>query len=142
MKKKDIERLGRLESENTKYCSKCKIVKPLFEFNIKSNGRKLAQSHCIECDNKKNKENGIFRDFGITLKDYDKMLEKQNGGCKICGTKEIGHKRQGRFCVDHNHKTGKIRGLLCTNCNRLLGAAKDDIEILTKAITYLTESKS
>ena len=75
------------------------------------------------------------RYYGITLKDYYKILEDQGGVCAICGTDKAGGK--GRFHIDHCHKTSEIRGLLCHNCNLLLGHAKDSIKILIKAIKYL-----
>jgi len=73
--------------------------------------------------------------YGITLEQYDDMLKDQEYVCKICGTDKLGG--QGRFKVDHDHITGKIRGLLCNLCNRGLGYFKDNIEFLTRAIQYL-----
>ncbi len=134
--KKRQEELDKIETEDTKLCSKCKKIKSLFEFNFSPVARKFARTICSKCE----KENGILRKYGITLKDYDAMLEKQNGKCKICGTKKLA-KDQGRFCVDHDHITSKIRGLLCYNCNHMLGNAKDDIKILASAIQYLTDSR-
>lgn len=74
--------------------------------------------------------------FGITLEQYDSMLKDQDFGCAICGTTDFG-KRRKYFHVDHNHKTGKVRGLLCNNCNAMLGMAKDDSNILESGIKYL-----
>ena len=73
--------------------------------------------------------------YGLTLEDYDYMLENQNEGCAICGTKDTGKWKH--FCVDHNHKTGEVRGLLCHKCNLGLGALNDDLDIIKKAIVYL-----
>ena len=72
--------------------------------------------------------------FGITIQDYDEMLESQNGGCKICGGKD----KSFRLAVDHCHGTGKIRGLLCSKCNRGIGCFKDSTDLLRKAIEYLS----
>jgi hypothetical protein len=58
--------------------------------------------------------------YGITIDDYDKMLLAQGGGCKMCGAKTGGPKRQ-RFAVDHCHTTGKVRGLLRVKCNVAVG---------------------
>lgn len=64
--------------------------------------------------------------FNLTLEEYDKMFEAQNGVCAICGLPEIAR----RLAVDHDHKTGKIRGLLCANCNISLGwYEKNKIEV-------------
>jgi len=78
--------------------------------------------------------------YGITLKDYDSMLHSQNGCCKICGI----HHTKVHFglVVDHNHKNGEVRGLLCGKCNTGIGNLQDSIEILQKAITYLEENGS
>ena len=130
-----------LEDKDTKYCTVCKEVKPLSEFAIHPTRRKFSFSQCRECDNKRSKRKNIKQKYNITLEDYDKIFEKQSGKCKICGTKKIGYKNRGRFCVDHDHETGKIRGLLCVNCNLLLGHAKDDIKILALAIQYLTDAQ-
>ena len=82
---------------------------------------------------------------GLTLEEYDAMLEKQGGVCAICkNTLPKRIKRGGEvklFCVDHDHKTGENRGLLCDDCNLMLGFAKDRVEILEAAIEYLKEYK-
>lgn len=67
------------------------------------------------------------------------MLKKQNGGCAICKSKVSGGK--GAFHVDHCHKTGKIRGLLCHFCNVGLGVFKDDVKTLSVAIAYLKKNE-
>lgn len=81
----------------------------------------------------------LKKSFGITLEQYDEMVENQNGLCAICGNINInGH----RLCVDHNHKTGKIRALLCNHCNHLLGCAKENVTVLQSAINYLHDYSS
>ena len=65
--------------------------------------------------------NGWLRHrYGITVDDFDRMLRDQDGKCAICGTTEPGGRR-GVFAVDHDHQTGRVRGLLCFPCNRRLG---------------------
>jgi len=71
---------------------------------------------------------------GITQDEYDEMLKNQKGMCAICGQKKF-------LVIDHNHITQKIRGLLCFQCNNLLGFAEDNIETLKHAIDYI-ENKS
>lgn len=73
--------------------------------------------------------------------DYNQMLESQNYRCAICGDEGNKENRFRKLSIDHDHKTGKVRGLLCSNCNFLLGQAKDDIGILRNAITYLEENQ-
>jgi hypothetical protein len=80
--------------------------------------------------------NSLKFHYGITLDDYNLMLEKQGGVCAICGGVEI-NKRQKRLFVDHNHITGKVRGLLCLNCNTVVGHCKEDVSYLAKAIEYI-----
>lgn len=78
----------------------------------------------------------LRRWYGMSLEDYHSLLASQGGVCKICGATEPGRKAW-RFSVDHNHETGVIRGLLCINCNVLLGAAREDLSILASAGLYL-----
>lgn len=59
--------------------------------------------------------------YGITQLDYLRMLEEQDGKCKICSCIDFGDKRNRHFHVDHSHETGKVRGLLCSRCNTKLG---------------------
>ena len=81
------------------------------------------------------KENG----FNITLKEYRALLKKQNGRCAICGTDKLA-KTKNRLSIDHCHKTGTVRGLLCHHCNFGLGHFQDNPELLMKAIRYLGNS--
>lgn len=85
-------------------------------------------------------KNSLKHKHGLTLEQYDEMLEKQNGVCALCHTSEKGKNRWGgfrRLAVDHDHKTGEIRGLLCQNCNMGIGYFDDDPAILAEAIRYL-----
>jgi hypothetical protein len=77
--------------------------------------------------------------FGITKDDYNTLLESQNGTCAICQQPETAVNQWGtiKLAVDHCHKTGKVRGLLCRNCNTSIGKLKESTEILQRAINYL-----
>ena len=77
----------------------------------------------------------LKKGFNITLEQYDKILVKQNFKCAICNKHMSEFKRA--LAVDHDHETGKIRGLLCRNCNAILGYAGDNPKILLEAIDYL-----
>lgn len=82
----------------------------------------------------------IEKKFGINYEEYDRMMEEQEGVCAICGCPET--KENAKYlAVDHDHNTGKIRGLLCNNCNRALGLLKDDVLVLQNAINYLNKNK-
>lgn len=74
--------------------------------------------------------------YGITVEDYEKLFKAQKGKCAICGTSDPGQGKK-HLCVDHCHKTGKVRGLLCHQCNRALGLLSDSAKILEKSIKYL-----
>lgn len=78
----------------------------------------------------------LRRAYGVSQSDYDRALAEQGGVCKICGTAQPGGNHQ-HFQVDHDHTTHVFRGLLCMDCNRLLGAARDDRSILSSADLYL-----
>lgn len=80
----------------------------------------------------------LMKSYGITPEYYDEILEKQNFCCAICRIEESKCPR--RLFVDHNHKNGKVRGLLCITCNFLLGYSKDDIEILFNAVSYIQDN--
>lgn len=75
--------------------------------------------------------------YGINLAVYNEMVSSQGGFCKICGSAEPGRKGSTRLVVDHCHKTGKVRGLLCHLCNAGIGLLRDEITILEKALLYL-----
>ncbi len=68
------------------------------------------------------------------------MLLAQDGCCAICKSSDPGRKKSQWFCVDHDHKTGEVRGLLCNSCNAGLGFLKDSIETLAQAIIYLKQA--
>jgi hypothetical protein len=97
---------------------------------------------CLKTRQQPHKEKSRFkRNFKLTIDQYNKILINQNYVCAICEKKEDKihriTKEITRLSVDHCHKTGKIRGLLCRRCNLMLGNALDSIEILKKGISYL-----
>lgn len=104
--------------------------------------KKIVCRYCKQCTLSAN----IRRKYqGMNdLNDYDKLLKLQNDSCAMCkGQNQT--TRNGkikRFSIDHCHKTGKVRGLLCSFCNSLIGYAKDDTTILQAAIDYLKASEN
>lgn len=78
----------------------------------------------------------LMKQFGLTPDDYDRMLKDQNGCCAICGSDKSGN-RSKNFMIDHDHGTGKVRGLLCRRCNQAIGAFDDNPDLLRKAADYL-----
>jgi hypothetical protein len=80
--------------------------------------------------------------YGVSPADYEGMLRRQDGRCAICGDPP-GSRRTGcspKFDIDHCHKTGSVRGLLCGPCNRGLGHFRDDLDTLRKAVAFLERS--
>ena len=80
-----------------------------------------------------------LRAYGLTVADYEALVEKQGGRCACCGATEPGRGHV-RWCVDHDHKTGQIRGLLCHRCNAGIGLLGDDLESVMRAVVYLQRS--
>jgi hypothetical protein len=80
------------------------------------------------------REKEFKRKYNLTLEDIDERLIRQNHQCLLCGKSLVETKR----CIDHNHETGKVRGILCTRCNTGLGYFRDDPVFLSQAIAYLS----
>lgn len=123
-------------------CAQCGVYKPLNQFHNHKICLYGVESTCKACRLQKRREYSRkyperIRDtdlrmrYGITIADYQAMYERQGGKCAICGTSEE------KLVVDHNHKTGKVRELLCHLCNAMIGCAREDIAILTAAVAYL-----
>ncbi len=113
----------------------CKEYKPLSEFW--KHGR---ENYCKAC--KKLKRNPevykrayLKHFYNLPLEKYNKMFEEQNGCCAICNGHQSTFKKA--LHVDHDHETGKIRGLLCNSCNKGIGFLLDDSKILLSASQYL-----
>jgi len=94
---------------------------------------------CRDCLAEKGQESQQRR-HGLTAQEFQVLLQKQNGRCAICGVREGHRSVRGRVCqlaVDHDHRTGLIRGLLCNSCNRGLGRFKDSVALIEAAARYL-----
>ncbi len=108
-----------------------------------SNADKAAYQRKWRTDNPvKAKSHNLKRAYGITLEQYDAMLLQQDGNCAICRKPEHVLNKEGKrraLAVDHCHDTKKVRGLLCTNCNKGIGHFSDDPLRLCAAITYLSD---
>jgi hypothetical protein len=123
-----------------------------------SNKRHLGRNRCKECYNKtrksfakpnsrKSKNNQLKYRFGITLVYAERMLADQGHTCKICRREiEFGFEkkvpRHRLACIDHCHNTGKVRDIICHNCNAALGLVKDNKTTLTNMIKYLNAHES
>ena len=158
--KKDYKPKSRkiLQTSGTKICTKCGIEKDIDQFHtMKSQYKrktdeeittyKYKRNECKKCCLKKGykwrednpdqvKSQRLNQKYGISLLEKANLFEEQNCSCAICGTAEP-KGRHKTFHVDHCHKTGNIRGLLCHSCNTALGHFKDDPDIIHKAWIYL-----
>lgn len=86
------------------------------------------------------REYHLMKTYNMTIEDWNEMYKKQNGCCAICGIHQMNIPNNGKLHVDHNHKTGKVRGLLCSRCNQVLGLFDEDVERMQNAYDYLTIS--
>lgn len=114
-----------------KYCRKCKG-----SFNPQS----PSQLYCGDaCATRAAQDRYYIRNYGIDADHWETMFSKQNGVCFICETEGFTMKEHhsAKLMVDHCHVTGKVRGLLCHNCNRALGLLKDDRKAIQRALDYL-----
>lgn len=86
----------------------------------------------------------IKRKYGLEANTYIALLQKQNFKCAICNKKEVitNKTKTWNLAIDHDHTNGKVRGLLCSQCNLGLGKFKDDITLLQRAVNYLDVSKN
>lgn len=121
-------------------CKKCNETKSTTSF-YKNRSKKFGISQwCKDCHKadkiaiaKADRKYRIKKFYGLKEEDINALLRSQNGLCLICRDYLTNP------CVDHDHKTGKIRGLLCSVCNRVLGLLHDDITLLQNAISYLQQ---
>lgn len=114
-----------------KECKYCKTI-----FKPKAPSHKYC---CQQCADKAWSNNYLKNNYKITQQEYEKLEEKQNHTCAICKTSGFKMREHHfkKLVVDHCHTTGKVRGLLCHNCNRALGLLKDSKSALQNAINYL-----
>ena len=137
----------------TKTCSACKEQLQIDSFGKLKETKDGLNRRCKDCMNAANKRTQAknpegFRtqrrtswlkiNYGITPADYDKMEKDQEGKCGICESENMGTKR-GYWSVDHCHTSGKVRGLLCSTCNKAIGQLGDTKEALQKAVDYLNK---
>ena len=105
-----------------------------FKSNTKENRSEVYKRYHMN-NKTKTREYKVKKNYGITLDEVHQMFDKQEGKCAICGKHQDELKEI--LGVDHNHKTNKVRGLLCHKCNRGLGHFNDNIKLLEQAINYL-----
>lgn len=97
---------------------------------VQNNGKK----YCSQCNNDRNRGYKLKKNYGMTEADFEVMLASQNRCCAICGTDDHNSRN---WHIDHDHATGKVRGILCGGCNHGLGNFIDNVKLLIKAAMYL-----
>lgn len=157
------------QNKDVRKCRKCLVEQSLLSFpffNIKRNERGYTCNPCMNILNKqryldkkeeillkskdyyrrnvaktylRNRRNVLRKKFGLSWEDYLTLVKKCKNKCEICGTPQEDLKR--RLAVDHNHLTGRIRGMLCLPCNQAIGMLKSDIgvNLLKAAIKYINK---
>jgi hypothetical protein len=145
---------------DSRECGTCRAVKSYADFTPRGtvDGVKVYKSKCKACcatamrkwakDNperhsKTRHEREMRETYGIDPSRYWRMLKEQDGKCAICRQEQSARHASGtiyRLSVDHCHDTGRVRGLLCNNCNRAIGLLKDRVDLLKSAIDYLKGS--
>lgn len=121
----------------TKICTKCRKKRYINEYYFRED-RGRADSICKRCirSYRRNTPNNVWL-YGLTINDYALLVEKQNGLCAICYSRD----RMRRLSVDHDHGTNKVRGLLCLHCNSGLAYFNDNPNMMLNAIIYLAKNK-
>jgi len=135
-----------------KTCAKCGETKELKEFGKRRNTKDRRRGVCKDCQstytkkyrerNKdKVKDSQLMSVYGITLAERDSMFEEQDGECAICKREMVRDRgpAENHCCIDHDHDSGKVRGLLCLKCNTGIGMLKDNPKVLRAAADYLEE---
>ncbi|MFC8078689.1 endonuclease VII domain-containing protein [Streptomyces sp. NPDC057307] len=113
-----------------KRCPQCGEVKSYAEWELNPTSSDGYASYCKLCRAQRNQESYFKRKYGITMAERDEMISSQMGICVICLSAPAAH-------VDHCHETGRVRGVLCFNCNSAIGKLGDDPDTLRRAIAYL-----
>lgn len=128
-------------------CGSCSGEFPETEFHKQPTGRAGRHSYCRDCANTKQRLTRVRNHtpeqkrkwllkgrYNLTPEDVERMLQEQNGLCGIC------RKEMPKPCIDHCHKSGVVRGLLCKGCNLRLGVI-DNEEYVLAALVYLQKSR-
>lgn len=142
-----------------KTCKSCGDIKRNSEFSKRKLSPDGLQNECKQCrkalckewrakaENTRNRRKHSYKHkYSISMEEYNEMFIGQRGLCMICENPESTKNRKtGQtqwLAVDHDHETGKVRGLLCGSCNRALGLFKDETENLKRAIKYLKKQRN
>ena len=135
------------EMKKCRVCHQQKSKTDFYKCGRKGGNPEARHTECKECakarvkarheaDPDKARDAHLKRTYGISLADFNRMVLSQGNKCACCGTNEPGG-RFDQWCVDHDHVTGKVRELLCKDCNIILGLVEDSPEHLQRLINYI-----
>jgi hypothetical protein len=113
-----------------KFCRSCGKTKPWAEWSMNKRASDGLQTRCKECASAAGRRDHLRNAYGMTVADLDAMLVAQHGVCAICQAAAAAH-------VDHDHRSGRVRGLLCFRCNAAIGQLGDDPRVVRRAARYL-----
>lgn len=149
------------DTSEKRYCPSCDSFFPLDNFHKDARGTLGLTRRCKQCHSGKSYQSRIKRPnlrseryesmrkwmldskYNLTVEDFERLLKQQRGLCKICGTKPEkwwSNEANGGLSIDHHHACGKVRGLLCSNCNTAIGLLGENDKNLKRAIKYLKMS--
>lgn len=144
----DVLEARRILVVGRKICTKCRQEKPLVEFSISKAHPTGKRSECKDCAalrfseyrrrdpvglRIKDRLNHYKNKYGMSMEEASSLVKDRTGLCEACMSLEP-------LVVDHNHETGARRGMLCNRCNRALGLAKDDVDVLIGLVEYLNRN--
>jgi hypothetical protein len=159
---KEFRRYGKNSQPGMKWCPRCKTHKPIADFGKAASRYDGMRPYCNPCmqetraaQYQKHKDKRAaygqayyqlpetkarhlrmrLSRYGLTLEEYQLLLEKQEGRCAICRTDQFGRRE---ICIDHCHETGRVRGLLCHRCNAAIGHFQERLDLVQAAVVYLS----
>lgn len=127
------KRIGTQPIPSTKRCRDCGETQPSAMFPRKTRKVDGLESYCYDCQRARQRNYNLGR-YGLTSADFESLAASQDGRCAACG---VAPATRQRLVVDHDHKTGRVRGLLCQPCNLALGHSAEDLGRLRSLIEYL-----
>lgn len=120
----------------TKKCSRCKKVKTASKFYQHPTTPSGLHSRCKRCSIEGAREQQVLKTYGLTMVQYQNYFDAARGVCGLCGKTPI---RSSNLELDHCHKTGKVRGVLCGSCNKGLGFLQDNPDLLRRAAIWIEQ---
>jgi hypothetical protein len=132
--------VGQVIINGKKRCSSCLALKELNEFHFNGGASTGRNSQCITCTTLCNRIGHLRRKFGLSLAQFNELLKKQENKCLICERTFADRPyKPNSVCPDHDHKTGRVRALICDRCNRVIGLIEENSEIALKILIYVEE---